>query len=129
MKLSNLTAASLVALGLAFSGPAGAQSSKADSQSSQSAQSGKSASSGTSASKGKSGSSDSGTAESRDTGNAAAGGTSSPLGERQYRTEDRRDWGWLGLLGLLGLAGLFRRREQHHDVRATGNERVRVYEK
>lgn len=30
----------------------------------------------------------------------------------EYRTEDRGNWGWLGLLGLIGLAGLAKKREE-----------------
>ena len=33
------------------------------------------------------------------------------------RTDEGRDWGWLGLLGLAGLAGLMRRdRQDRNDV-------------
>ena len=40
------------------------------------------------------------------------------------RTEEGRDWGWLGLLGLAGLAGLVRRdRHDPNDIAVRPSQR------
>jgi hypothetical protein len=34
-----------------------------------------------------------------------------------YRTEDRTDWGWLGLIGLFGLFGLTKKKHSDEPIR------------
>lgn len=41
-------------------------------------------------------------------------------GPTTTRTDDRHDWGWVGLIGLLGLAGLMGRRRNTGVAHTTG---------
>ena len=126
MTLKNVATASLLALGLAISGPTLAQSKSSEGSKTQSsAQSSKSEKS-----------SESQSAKASESDNASGGQTAgTPLESRADR-EPQRNPSWLGLLGLLGLAGLLRRRtpdrDRDVDVRTrpgSGGRRVGVYDK
>lgn len=60
------------------------------------------------------------------TGGGAAGTTSGTgASAQQNRTDDRTNWGWIGLLGLGGLAGLMGRRDHGRDT-TTGTTTTRM---
>ena len=50
---------------------------------------------------------------------STANGASDSRTFPQNRSDDNRDWGWIGLLGLAGLAGLRRKSDDHYRGNVT----------